>query len=179
MTKGTRKVLAREPLALGGRSIETLKIEETIEAGGVTGTAWLDPDGEAVKQVMPTPFGEGVVVLADRATALAAASGGELPPEMFERSIIRANIRMPAARLINRLVVRLTARDKGMAWPEIKLPSQTARVLGDGSLEIVIEKGPAALWAGVPRPGHGRQPGVPRSERLYPIRRRRAQGFGR
>jgi hypothetical protein len=143
VTKGTRRVLAREPLTVGGRTIETLKVEETIEAGGVTGTVWLDPEGEALRQVIPTPFGEGVVVLADRATALAAASGGELPPEMFERSIIRAGVRMPWAREINRLAVRLIARNPGMAWPEIRLPSQTARILPDGSLEIVIEKGPA------------------------------------
>jgi hypothetical protein len=143
VTKGTRRVLSRESLTVGGRTIETLKVEETIEAGGMIGTVWLDPAGEAVRQVMPTPFGEGVVVLADRASALAAASGGELPPEMFERSIIRANVRMPRAREISRLAVRLVGRNPGMAWPEIKLPSQTARVLPDGSLEIVIERGPA------------------------------------
>jgi len=138
VSKGTRKVLGREPLALDGRTIETLKVEETIEAGGITGTLWLDAGGEAVKQVMPTPFGEGVVILSDRATALAAASGGELPPEMFERSILRSNVRLPRAREIDRLTVRLTARDPGWKWPEIKLPSETVRAAGDGTLEVSV-----------------------------------------
>jgi transglutaminase-like putative cysteine protease len=140
VTKGIRKVLAREPLALGGAPLETLKVEETIEAGGVTATLWLGPDGEALKQVMPTPFGEGVVVLSDRATALAAASGGELPPEMFERSIIRSNVRLPRARDIDRLTVRMTARTSGMSWPKIELPSQTVRARPDGSLEISVRR---------------------------------------
>jgi len=143
VSKGTRKVLAREPLALDGRTIETIKVEETIEAGGITGTIWLDAEGEAVKQVMPTPFGEGVVILTDRDTALAAASGGELPPEMFERSILRANVRLPQARSIERLTVRLAKKTPGLAWPEINLPSQSTRVQADGSLEIEVKR-PAA-----------------------------------
>lgn len=147
VTKGSRRFLAREPLALDGRTIETIKVEETIEAGGISGTLWLDAEGEAVKQVMPTPFGEGVVILADRDTALAAASGGELPPEMFERSIIRSNVRLPRARSIERLTVRLTGKAPGRPWPEINLPSQSTRVQADGSLEIEVKR------PSVPAPG--------------------------
>ena len=152
VSRGTRKVLSREPLAIDGRTIEALKVEETIEAGGITGTLWLDAGGEAVKQVMPTPFGEGVVILSDRATALAAASGGALPPEMFERSILRSNVRLPRAREIDRLTVRLTARDPGWKWPEIKLPTETVRAAGDGTLEVSVLRPapPGALTIPVP-----------------------------
>jgi hypothetical protein len=122
VVRGTRKFLSAETIDLNGTSLPTIKIEETIESAGVKSTGWLDENHEVVRQDMPTPFGPSVFVLADRASALRAAEGGALPAEMFERSIIRTNVRIPQARALATLRVRLTARDADIAWPGFKGP---------------------------------------------------------
>ncbi|MDP2915157.1 MAG: transglutaminase-like domain-containing protein [Candidatus Aminicenantes bacterium] len=125
VSKGSRKVLGEETLRLAGHDLRTLKVEELIEAAAVKSTAWLNADHEVVKQEMATPFGPGVFVLSDRTTALAAASGSELPAEMFERSIIRSNIRLPMARTLRYLKVKLIHKNPDLGWPEIGSPCQT------------------------------------------------------
>ena len=137
VTKGSRTVLGEETLRLAGRNLPTLKVEELIEAAAVKSTAWLNADHEVVKQEMSTPFGPGVFVLSDRTTALAAASGSELPAEMFERSIIRSNIRLPLARTLGYLKVKLIHRNPDLGWPEIESPGQT--VISKDRETLVLE----------------------------------------
>lgn len=137
VSKGSRKVLSREMLKIAGQDIPTLKVEEVIEATAGKGTAWLDSEFETVKQEMPTPFGTAQVILADREQALAAASGEELPAEMYASSIIRSNIRLPKARSLEYLKVKLVHRKPELGWPEIKSSYQT--VLSKSADSLILE----------------------------------------
>ena len=137
VSKGSRKVLARETLKIAGKDVPALKVEEVIEATAGKGTAWLDDEFEAVKQEMPTPFGTAQVILTDREQALAAASGEELPAEMYASSIIRSNIRLPKARSLEYLKVKLVHRKPELGWPEIKSPYQT--VLSKSADSLILE----------------------------------------
>jgi len=137
VSKGSRKVIGEEVLRLGGQAVPTLKVEEFLEAASIKTTSWLDGNHEVVKQEMPTPFGPGVFVLAEKAAALAAASGQELPAEMYERSIIRANIRLPMARALKFLKVKLIHKNPDLGWPEIERPGQ--RVVSRERESIVLE----------------------------------------
>jgi hypothetical protein len=137
ITKGRRKAIVRENVLLGGRSVPALKVEETIEAAGVAGLAWLDATGEAVRGEMPTPFGVSEIIRTDRAAALAAAGGGELPLEMYERSIIKANVRLPQARALDSLRIRLSLREPGAEWPNLARPGQT--VVSQTGKELVLD----------------------------------------
>ncbi len=140
VSKGSRKVLAREALKVAGKDIPALKVEEVIEATAGKGTAWLDREFEAVKQEMPTPFGMAQVILADKARALAAASGEELPAEIYESSIIRSNIRIPRARSLEYLKVKLVHRNPELGWPDIKSPYQTVLSRSADSLILEIKR---------------------------------------
>ena len=137
VSKGSRKVLARETLKIAGKDVPALKVEEVIEATAGKGTAWLDSRFEAVKQEMPTPFGTAQVILADRDQAFAAASGEELPAEMYSSSIIRSNVRLPKARSLEYLKVKLVHRKPELGWPEIKSAYQT--VLAKSADWLVLE----------------------------------------
>ncbi|MBM3312759.1 MAG: transglutaminase domain-containing protein [Candidatus Aminicenantes bacterium] len=95
-----------------------------LEVAGVKSTAWLDDRAGTVKAEMATPFGLAEIVKADRETALAALGGGQLPAELYERSIIRTNVRLPKARDIDYLRVRLIHKSPDVGWPEIKSPHQ-------------------------------------------------------
>jgi transglutaminase-like putative cysteine protease len=140
VSKGSRKVLSREMLKIAGQDIPTLKVEEVIEATAGKGTAWLDSEFEAVKQEMPTPFGTAQVILADREQALVAASGEELPAEMYASSIIRSNIRLPKARSLEYLKVKLFHRKPELGWPEIKSSYQTVLSKSADSLALEIKR---------------------------------------
>jgi transglutaminase-like putative cysteine protease len=137
ISKGRRRTIARENVTLDGRSVPCLKVEETIEAAGVAGTAWLDATGETVKGEMPTPFGVSEIIQTDRATALAASGGGELPSEMYERSIIKANVRLPQARALDSLRIRLSLRQPGGEWPNLARPGQT--VVSKTGQDLVLD----------------------------------------
>jgi len=113
-----------ETLEIAGAKTAVLKIEETLEGLPTKRTLWLDEKGSIVKQEEPGPFGIIEVLQSNKMTALAALSGGDLPVEMYERSIIRANIRLPGAKPLDRLKVRLIHRNPGLGWPEIAQPNQ-------------------------------------------------------
>ena len=159
VSKGRRKVLGEEILRLQGIDVRTLKVEETIEAASVKSTAWLNADHEVVKQEMATPFGSGVFVLTDRAAALAAASGQALPAEMFERSIIRSNVRLPKARTLQYLKVKLIHKNPDLGWPEIERPGQTVVAKDRETLVLEIRRPelPKPASFPVPRTGKNRE----------------------
>ncbi|MBM3293000.1 MAG: transglutaminase domain-containing protein [Candidatus Aminicenantes bacterium] len=124
VTRGSRRALARETVRAGGRDLAVWKVEELIEAAGVKSTAWLDERAETVRAEMTTPFGLAEIVRADRMTALAAVGGAELPAELYERSILRTNIRLPKARALDYLRVELVHRNPEEGWPDIGTSGQ-------------------------------------------------------
>ncbi len=138
--KGRRKAIALENLRLDGREIKALKVEEVIETSGVTGLSWLDENGESVKAEIPTPFGLSEIIRADEASAQAAAGGAELPAEMYERSMIRTNVRLLRARALEMLRVKLSLRDPGAGWPDLRRPGQTVILQTDQDLLLEIRR---------------------------------------
>lgn len=150
VTKGARVVVALETVLVEGRRIPALKIEETLEASGITGFVWLDEKGEAVKGEMTTPFGLAEIIRSDRTTALAAASGGDLPAEMYERSMIKSNVRLPRARALEMLRVKLTLRHPKDEWPDLDRPGQRVVARTAEALELEIRR--LAAPAAVSRP---------------------------
>jgi transglutaminase-like putative cysteine protease len=137
VTTLSRALKARETLEIAGVKTAVLKIEETLEGLPIKRTLWLDEQGSVVKQEEPGPFGIIEAIRSDRATALAALSGGELPAEMYKRSIVRANIRLPRAKPLDRLKLRLTHRNPSLSWPEMAGASQ--RVLEKTEKIVILE----------------------------------------
>jgi len=135
--KMTRTVLSREPLQLGQREVAALKVEEVIEGLPIKRTGWLDEQGNLLRQDEPGPFGMIEVWRADRSAALAAASGGELPQEVYKSSIVRTNIRLPRTHPIDSLKVALTHRRPELGWPDLGLAGQ--KVLSRTESELVLE----------------------------------------
>jgi len=140
--KGRRKVIARENIRLDGREISALKVEEVLETSGVNGLTWMDEKGESLKAEISTPFGLSEIIRADEASARAAAGGSELPAEMYERSIIRANVRLSRARALEMLRVKLILRDPGAGWPDLARPGQTVVSQTDEVLDLEIHRLP-------------------------------------
>ncbi len=135
--KLTRTCLARERLSFGGREWETVKAEEIFEGMPVKRLIWLDERGDLVKQREPGPFGEITVLQSDMAEAMSAASGVELPKELYQNSIVRATIRLSRAQPVDRLKLRLIHRNPSLGWPDMSAPNQ--KILEKTDKEIILD----------------------------------------
>jgi transglutaminase-like putative cysteine protease len=133
----TRVVLGREDVDIEGKPVPALKIEETFEGMPVKRTGWLDLEGNLLKQEEPGPFGVMEVVRSEKGAAQAAAAGTELPAEIYEKSIVRTNIRLPRYEPVDRLKLRLTHRNPALGWPDFAFGNQT--VLEKSEKDLVLE----------------------------------------
>jgi hypothetical protein len=150
VSPGSQTALAWETVSAGGREVRALKVEETLEAAGAKSQSWLDENRESVRQEMPTPFGTAQITASTREQALSAAAGGALPEEIYARSIIKTNVRLPGARTLDFLKLRITRRDPSGEWPDFAGPTQRAGAKTAATLEMELRR--AALPAGAQRP---------------------------
>ena len=135
--KMIRTVLSREPIKIGTREVAALKVEEVLEGLPIKRTGWLDEQGNLLRQDEPGPFGMIEVWRSEKTTALAAASGGELPQEVYQSSIVRTNIRLPRALPIDYLKLKLIHRSPELGWPDLEIAGQ--KVLSKREKEVIIE----------------------------------------
>ncbi|MFO0983993.1 MAG: transglutaminase-like domain-containing protein [Planctomycetota bacterium] len=118
------------------KSVAALVVREVIEAMPAR-TVWLDAEGRAQRSLDGGPFGEVVTELAEREAALATVtSGADLPEEMFARTVVRANVRLPSARALQALTMRLTRTTPAGEWPD--LASHDQRVLAQSPAAAVV-----------------------------------------
>lgn len=120
----TSSLLASEDIAINGEKVSGLKIEQTIDAMPGTSTLWLDHQGWLLRQIVPSPLGE-IEALRDNANGLSSAvTGATLPEETFSRSIVKANIRLPEERLIEKIRLKLIQKRPDLGWPDLETDNQ-------------------------------------------------------
>jgi transglutaminase-like putative cysteine protease len=112
------------------------KVEEQLDGLPGLHPVWVDGTGRMVRQTDSGPFGETEIVLKDRVAALHAA-GGVLPEEMFDRTLVRSNVRLPGPSTLERLVVRLKQKDATLSWPDFAGPGQT--ILSQEGNQLLLE----------------------------------------
>ncbi len=137
---GTRTVAGREALDIGGKRVPVLKVVERYAEYPVESTVWLDNEGDQVRSTATSPFGEMSFVLASREEALDQFGAGRLPEEQYARTLVRSNVRLPQARLIESvtLAVRRTERP-GPVWPSLAGPGQTVLEETPGRIVLRID----------------------------------------
>ncbi len=124
----TRVVTGRDSL---------LTVVERSTTSPLVTTMRLDAVGRAAVTQFDLPFGRVAVVLADSIAAMAASGGGSLAEESYTRTLVRTGIKLPRAREIDTLRVRLTV-DSVSRLPDLTGPGQrvTARDGNAGTIEI-------------------------------------------
>jgi len=90
-----------------------------------------------------------VVARASREEALDLGGAGRIPEEQLERTLVRSNVRLPRARSIDSLTLRIRHRNPGLGWPSFTGPGQT-----------VIEKTRDALVLRIDRPDQASEKGT-------------------
>lgn len=136
----SRTLISEETLSVEDENFPTLKVEETFSGIAVKRTVWLDRLGNVVKQEEPGPFGITEALRSDEAAALAAAAGGELPEEIYKSSIVRTNIRLPRAKSIDRMRLRLSHKNPSLGWPDMNGPNQKVLEKTEKTLDLEIQR---------------------------------------
>lgn len=96
----------------------------------------IDDDGRNVITRMPGPFGLLETTLADETAATLAQSGGELPDEVFEGTMLKTGVRLPSPRRLEYLELELRHRNPALGWPDFNSSHQ--RVLEQTSDRVVV-----------------------------------------
>jgi transglutaminase-like putative cysteine protease len=138
---GTRTVVGRETLEAAGKRVPVLKVVERYAEYPVESTVWLDAEGDQVRSSAVSPFGEMSFVLASREEALDLAGAGRIPEEQYERTLVRSNIRLPQARLIESLTLAIRrTTGAGQVWPSFAGPGQTVLENTPGRIVLKIDR---------------------------------------
>jgi hypothetical protein len=128
--------VSRVTVATGERSqcadAPLTRVEETIEGLPTTRTLWVDAAGIMVADSITGPFGPMTTCRATKAAALAAS--GTLPADLYEKTLARSNVRVADPFAIDRIVVRVRARDASHVLPDFTAHNQ--RVTTPGVVEI-------------------------------------------
>ncbi|MDP9193910.1 MAG: transglutaminase-like domain-containing protein [Acidobacteriota bacterium] len=125
-----RTVLATEDATCNGAY--ATKIEERIEGLPMPRTLWVDANGITVADTMEGPFGAMSTCRATREAALSA--NGELPADLYERTVAHANVRLADPSAVDRIVLRVTPRDPSQPLPAFVTHNQ--RMLDRNTVEI-------------------------------------------
>ncbi|MHB8093328.1 MAG: transglutaminase-like domain-containing protein [Candidatus Aminicenantales bacterium] len=138
---GTRTVTGTDVFPAEGKKIRAVRIREKYSDYPVESDIWLDEAGDEFKASQASPFGDMVVVRSSREEALDLGNAGGIPEEQLERTLVRSNVRLPRARSIDSLILRIRHRNPGLGWPSFAGPGQT-----------VVEKTPGTLVLRIDRP---------------------------
>jgi hypothetical protein len=129
-----RTLMALEP---GGAR----KVEETMDGYPSRRTLWLNGEGRLLASEEPGPFGVVRTALSDEATARRAmAAGGELPAEAYTGTIARTQVRIPRARRLAWMKLRIAHRDPTLGWPDLERPGQRVAAKTDAALELEVSR---------------------------------------
>lgn len=134
---GERTLSGEELVDCGRNKMTARKVIDRISQIETTRQVWLDGEGNEVKAVEPSPFGNIVTCLSSEQEvweAMAASRGQE---QFFQSSLIRANVRLPQARRLDRLVVRLKHSQPELGWPD--LSSEYQKILENSGEVKVLE----------------------------------------
>ena len=93
-------------------------------------------DGRNVITRMPGPFGLMETTLADETAATLAQSGGDLPDEVFEDTMLKTGVRLPSPRRMEYLELELRHRNPALGWPDFNSSHQ--QVLSESSDRLVL-----------------------------------------
>lgn len=105
-----------------------LRLEETIDGLPAPRTLWVDEAGAMVADATAGPFGQMTSCRSTREAALGAH--GELPADLYERTVARSNVRFADPFAVDRLVLRIRPRTAGERLPDFATDDQTTTAPG-------------------------------------------------
>ncbi|MGB9835365.1 MAG: transglutaminase-like domain-containing protein [Candidatus Saccharicenans sp.] len=124
VVKGERILLGEEELTIAGQRIKARKLEEKFSGLPQVRKVWIDEQGNEVRSEEPSPFGQMVMVLSNEQEARAGLEETAPGQDQLSASLVKSNVRLPQARNLDRLVVRLKHKNPALGWPQLESDSQ-------------------------------------------------------
>jgi len=137
VAKGQRQFMGEEELELNGEKIRAMKAEEKLSVLAYTRVFWFEQNGLEVQSVEPSPLGNLTTFLSTQREVLNALEEINPVQDLFQSSLIKANIRLPQARSLERVVIRIKQKSPELGWPDIQNDYQ--RVIHQDGKTVVIE----------------------------------------
>lgn len=121
---------------VGAENEQGMKLQQSISGMPGKATLWVDSSGWLLRESQASPFGEIEIVRTQKQQA-ANVPGASLSNEVFTRTVVRSNIRLPEERLIERVKIRITHRKPELGWPDFEAANQ--KVLEKAPDHVVLE----------------------------------------
>ncbi|RFT15738.1 MAG: Transglutaminase domain protein [Candidatus Saccharicenans subterraneus] len=134
---GERTLVGEEVVDCGRNKMTARKVIDRISQIETTRQVWLDMEGNEVKAVEPSPFGDIVTCLSSEQEVMEAMAASRGQEQFFQSSLIRSNVRLPQARGLDRLVVRLKHSQPELGWPD--LANEYQKILENSGEVKVVE----------------------------------------
>ncbi len=134
-----RQAEAWEEVTLPGStsSVKALRVKEITLEFSTQRILWFDEKGVLLAYQEASPLGELKVYLSPEKEALAAARGEKVTDLPFQTSLLRANVRLPSARSIERIKLRLRFRQPEPSWP--RLPDSYQKIVAEDKDSLILE----------------------------------------
>ena len=171
VVQATQTLLAVEHLPGVDPAQEALRVEESYSVYPQKRTLWLDRQGRTLRSSDTSPFGELLIRLTTKEDALALPGEGSLSNEQFRGTLIKSNIRLPQARLLESMTLQLEriSAAPGAEWPAFDGPGQTVLEKAGGKLTLRIERPRGlAVGRGMSRPAEKAPTGAALKELVQP-----------
>ncbi|HEX3765794.1 MAG TPA: transglutaminase domain-containing protein [Kofleriaceae bacterium] len=123
-----------EAVPVDGAPTRLLRVKVVPEGEGRGHTVWIDASGRELRTEVALPFGK---MIASQVRAEPRMPGGELPGDVFIKTLIRSNVRLPDPRSLDKLVVRVELDEAAARLPPVD--SADERVTGQDAHGAVIE----------------------------------------
>lgn len=139
---GERTLVGEEMVDCGQNRTAARKVVDSLASIEITRQVWLDTEGNEIKAVEPSPLGDLVTCLSSEQEireTMAVAGGRD---QFFQSSLIRANVRLPQARGLDRVIIRLKHTRPERGWPEIENEYQRIINRDDNSLVLELRRVP-------------------------------------
>jgi transglutaminase-like putative cysteine protease len=124
---------ASETRAIAGAPRQLLRVKVAAE-GDPPRVAWLDAHGREARSEIAMPFG---MMVASEASAEPTPASGEMRADLFAKTLIRSNVRLPRARSLEKLVLQVTLDDPAVQLSPLE--SADVRITQRDAAGAVIE----------------------------------------
>lgn len=146
VVSGERELVGEEEVECGRNKIRARKVIDRISPLVTTREVWLDGGGNEIRAVEPSPFGEFVTCLSSEQEVMEAMMASTGQEQFFLSSLVKSNVRLPQARQLERVVVRLNHKKPELGWPELE--NEYQKILENKNSSLVVELSRVSIKSG-------------------------------
>lgn len=133
-----REYLSKELIEVNGELIESIKVRDSYTGLPTTRISWLDTDGNLLKSSEPNPFGQMILLKSDQKSAIALSNTTvELSEDQYRGTVARSNVRLPQARNIESVTIRIKHKLPELGFPDFSGTYQ--KVTNSAEDEVILK----------------------------------------